>query len=94
MHSKNYPRNHEGYFDLIKKLSLRYEYRVADFEEYLCICLNANKAAVIEIKIGEKYWTQEGFCWNTENIKKCMTSWCHTVKKDWIIVSLVLTTYY
>lgn len=55
MHSKNYPRNHEGYFDLIKKLSLRYEYRVADFEEYLCICLNANKAAVIEIKIGEKY---------------------------------------
>ena len=47
MHSKNYPRNHEGYFDLIKKLSLRYEYRAADFEEYLCICLNANKAAVI-----------------------------------------------
>ena len=55
------------------KSSLRYEYRVADFEEYLSICLNANEAAVIKIKIGEKYWTQEGCYWNTENLKKCMT---------------------
>lgn len=76
MHSKNYPRNHEGYFDLIKKLSLRYEYRVADFEEYLCICLNANKAAVIEIKIGEKYWIQEGV---VEILKTLKNVWHHNV---------------
>ena len=76
MHSKNYPRNHEGYFDLIKKLSLRYEYRVADFEEYLCICLNANKAAAIEIKIGEKYWTQEGV---VEILKTLKNVWHHNV---------------
>ena len=43
------------------KSILRCEYRVADFEEYLSICLNANKAAVIEIsdelysKIEEAY---------------------------------------
>lgn len=76
MHSKNYPRNHEGYFNLIKKLSLRYEYRVADFEEYLCICLNANKAAVIEIKIGEKYWTDEGV---VKILKTLKNVWHHNV---------------
>jgi hypothetical protein len=55
MYSNNYPRDHQGYFDPIEKSSLEYEYHVADFEDYLDICLNSKKTAVIEIKIGDKY---------------------------------------